>query len=53
VKEGMAEWNAYYHNEEEDEDQEEGEESGGICKPYSFPTIHFVFFSETKSRLLL
>ncbi|CAL8309862.1 unnamed protein product [Boreogadus saida] len=28
----MAEWNAYYHNEEEDEDQEEGEESGGDFK---------------------
>ncbi|KAI4799102.1 hypothetical protein KUCAC02_019223 [Chaenocephalus aceratus] len=25
----MAEWNAFYHNEEDEEEQEEGEQSGG------------------------
>lgn len=25
----MAEWNAYYRDEDEDEEQEEGEQSGG------------------------
>ncbi|XP_058476787.1 X-ray repair cross-complementing protein 6 isoform X1 [Solea solea] len=28
----MAEWNAYYHNEDEDEEQEEGEQSGEYYK---------------------
>lgn len=25
----MAEWNAFYRNEDEEEEQEEGEQSGG------------------------
>lgn len=28
----MAEWNAYYRNEDEEEEQEEGEQSGGEMK---------------------
>ncbi|XP_067344401.1 X-ray repair cross-complementing protein 6 isoform X2 [Channa argus] len=28
----MAEWNAYYHNEDEDEEQEEGEQADGTYK---------------------
>lgn len=28
----MAEWNAFYHNEEDEEEQEEGEQSGGEIK---------------------
>lgn len=28
----MAEWNAFYHNDNEEEEQEEGEESGGDLK---------------------
>lgn len=28
----MAEWNAFYHNEDEDEEQEEGEQTSGEIK---------------------
>lgn len=31
----MAEWNAYYRNEDEEEEQEEGEQSGGEIKASS------------------
>jgi len=35
----MAEWNAFYQNEEEEEAQEEGEQSGGEMKTYSIHTV--------------
>lgn len=28
----MAEWNAFYRNDEDEEEQEEGEQSGGEMK---------------------
>lgn len=39
-EEVMAEWNAFYQNEEDDEEQEEGDESGGRCKHNTLPSIH-------------
>ncbi|XP_029383648.1 X-ray repair cross-complementing protein 6 [Echeneis naucrates] len=38
----MAEWNAYYRNEDEEEDQEEGEQSGGSYRSTGRDSLVFL-----------
>lgn len=37
----MAEWNAYYRNEDEEDEQEEGEQSGGEMKTATLCCLHY------------
>lgn len=44
----MAEWNAFYRNEDDEEEQEEGEQSGG-GKTKKHP--HYFIWSANNARL--